>query len=538
MSGPWEAYQTTPVADTPSSGPWQQYEAKLSQPAAMDAIKAGISGAQTGTQKADIGFHNLDDAARLAANSATFGMADRLASMTSAGGMDAQRAQTQAAEQNLGPVGSGMAKAAGSLASGILIPGAAVSTLPRALGTGLALGGGGTALQEYNDTGKVDPTSVALGAGAGLVTGALGHGLSRVFQAPRLEPVPQSHVDTLNQEGIPVTVGQATKAKGYLAREGQAHGTDDLMRQQQTGFSQAAARRVGIQADEGGAVTDDALNHAFEANGQEMDRLANTYGITDPNSLAKGWSAAYRIARDYNAGVGAQAAPIVNRTVQAIATAARTPGGMNGERYQEITSQLAAAARHNDNLQGVALDLRRVIDNMMGDAIAKANPADGNAWQTARTQYRNLLTVQGALGAKTAGTEDRLITPAALRAAAEAKGIANYVRGRNDFQDLADAGVSMLKPIPTRAPITGGEARNLIRNRALAASGGFAIAGPGGLAAAAIPDIAKGVYNMSNLAIRPVASLSPTATVTGGRIGAQLANQLHNPFSRAAENSK
>lgn len=510
----------------------------LSQPAAIDAIKAGVSGAQTGTQKANIGFNNLNDAARLAANSATFGVADRLASMTDSGGMDAQRARDQAAEQNLGPVGSGIAQAAGSLAGGAVIPGAAVSTLPRVLGTGLALGGGGTALQEYNDTGKIDPKSVAIGAGAGLITGAIGHGLGRLFQAPHLDPVPQQHVDILNAEGIPVTVGQATKSQGYLNREAQAHGTEQLMHNQKTGFSQAAARRVGVQADEGGAVTDDALNHAFDTNGQEMDRLANTYAITDRNMLARGYSKAYSIARDYRAGVGNAAAPIVNDTVKAIGNAAATGHGIDGEQYQQITSALARAARHNEGLQDVALQLRGVVDDMMGKSIAAVNPQDANAWQQSRLQYKNLLTVQGALGSKTAGTEDRLITPAALRAAAQAKGLANYVRGRNDFQDLADAGVSMLKPIPTRTPVTGAEARSIIRNRALAAGGGFTLAGPVGLAAAAIPDVSRMAINASNVAIRPVAGLSPTAVKTGGRIGAQLANQIHNPFSRAAENSK
>lgn len=549
--------QTQGTAPAPTQTPaWQsapEAQQPIGQTAALKAIQAGGNGAVgkneaglTPQQQAEQGMSHLDDFARVLANSATLGGADRLAgaaaSVTGIGGPPShqgQRNDTLNAEQRLGPGGTAVADALGAIAQNALIPGTVVSTLPRAIATGAVIGGGTPIAQSLNENGTL-PSAAQVGYGTilGAGLGAAGNKIGSLFQKPKLNPTQEAQARILNDAGVDVTRGQATGVDAFRKAEGAASGADEFMQKQQRQFSAAVAQKVGINAPDG-AITAPKLNQAFSDVGSTMDNLSSQYGISDPNILAKGWSKLYGIAKDYHNGVGAQAAPIINRTVQRIAQATRNGKGLTGEDYQSITSDLAKAARNNDNLKSTAYDMRRTIDDMMEQSITAANPADASKWSQARTQYKNLLTVENALGRAAQGTASDLIDPQSLAAATKAtQGKRNYVRDKTEFDQLADAGRAMLTRLPS-----GGGAMNLrdIKNLGLSAAGYGSLGmfheqSPIGAALAMAPLAGGALKQMSGIDLLPYSRLSPVASAIGGKVGigmGQNAAGNQNPFTKA-----
>lgn len=532
MAQPWEQ---DPVVQTPAAGdqPWAQDQAVggkfmpngngqvLSQgPAEPGMLSKAMSG--------------ISDFKREAANAMTMGAADRFNGMFDPNGYPAQAERTRQAGEDLGHYGKGAADLTGGAALSAILPEAALSTVPRAMATSTAIGAAAPVAQSLSATGELPSAKdVATGAATGLVTGSLGSGLGSIGQRPRLDMNTARNLDVLQQNGIDtITVGQATKNPGYLSREANAHGAQDLMSTQDQQFSTAVARHVGIDAPDG-VITKPALNQAFTTNGNEMDRLAGSYDMTERPLLLNAFRTAAQEANSYNNAVGSTGAPIVQRTVDRLRQALHR-GSLSGDEYQSITSDLAAAARKNTNLSDTAYAIRAGIDDAMGQSITRQNPQDGTAWQQARQQYKNLNTVQQSLGYASDSAAERMISPKDLAAATKAtQGKRNYVRGRTDFDDLADAGRVLMTKLP--APT---ENRSLMQKvfspQTLGAgAGAYALTGsPMAASAGLIPEVGAGLYNRSNMALRPVTSLSPTATSTGARVGI-AAGQAANPFLKA-----
>lgn len=503
-----------------------------------------------GKMAGDLG-QAADNGVRQIANGFTGNWADHFAAAmgnkVSPGSTDlaTEQAKTAAADTALGPVETTINHMLGAGAQAALIPGGAVSTLPRAVATGGALNAANTQAESFAKTGEAaSPWETAISSGVGMLTGGIGHKLTAVFQRPRLDAQQQTHADVFQNEGIPVTAGQATGDTAMLKREGGAAGLGDFLKRQATAFSSAVARRVGIAAPDG-AITIPRLNQAFSDAGTEMNRLAARYDITDLNTLNGAFRNAADVARHYHAGIGPNSAPIVDNTVTALGRAARA-GTLTGARYQEITSDLASAARTNPALAETAHELRAVIDDAMHTSIRSQNTQDANAWQAVRQQYKNLVTVEDALGrtgkAGGTGASDRVIVPNDLAAAAKnTQGKRGYVRGRTDFQDLADAGRSILGNSP-KAPQSSSllDQSSLLGGGSLGASAYYmghpqigAAIGTAGI----LPVAASAALNKSNLALRSVPTLSPFANLAGAAGGNAAAGQLQdkvvNPFTKA-----
>lgn len=164
MAGPWEKYSK-------KDGPWSRYSKSAPEAPADDRPwyeKAGQA---------------ADDMVRLAANGATFGLADKLAGYMGGDGTDAEREKTAAAKERAGNAGT-VAELAGAVAMpmGMASQGA---TLAGRLGTGAMTGAKGLAARTglmaaegaaYGATdAAVNDRNILEGAGVGAIAGGVGN---------------------------------------------------------------------------------------------------------------------------------------------------------------------------------------------------------------------------------------------------------------------------------------------------------------------------------------------------------------------------
>ena len=285
----------------------------------------------------------------------------------------------------------------------------------------------------------IEPVARFLGAAAGATLPA------RIATPFPMSPERQAAVDTLRGEGVTdLTAGQVTgnKALKYLESETGGGRLADIHANQGEQFTRATLARAGEPA---ARATPEVVNHAFERIGGEFDRLAqhNTMGVDAQLSRDL-----FDVAYDYRHLVGENTqAPIVNRLLNDIYDKMQAGPTISGEEYQALRSQVDRFSRAtNDPMLGHALfGIRTALDDAMQRTMS---PQDQAAWRTARTEYRNLMVVQQA--ATGAGEDAALgiISPAKLRQAAVGQDQRGYVRGRNDFSDLAHAGQAVMTPLP------------------------------------------------------------------------------------------
>lgn len=184
MAGPWEKYQK------PAAGPWEKYskpqadisgaaEGTIDQPKEAGGVLANIAAAPGKLAGA------ADDMARIIANAATFGQADRLAGYMSGTGKDAENKLTAEARKRAGSAAIA-GDVLGSLAPAGMIAGAgraagAVSGLGKYVApvAGSAALGGTMGAADAALNGKDVLTNALIGTGAGVV----GHGVGKAIGA-------------------------------------------------------------------------------------------------------------------------------------------------------------------------------------------------------------------------------------------------------------------------------------------------------------------------------------------------------------------
>lgn len=488
----------------------------------------------------------VDDTMRLLANGMTFGMADRLAGAageaTGIGGGDfaAQQAQTAAARENTGIVGTG-AEIAGNIATGAFVPGAAYATMPRAIATGMGLSAGGQTLQSLAETGEMpSPESLLVGSLIGATLGAGGYSIGKVFQRPNLDLHTQDQVELLNREGIDVLVGQATGARAHLVREAKASGIFDVLEKQAAAFSRAALRRAGMDVPDG-RLTSDLLDQAMLQTGAQLDALARR-NIIPPNTVGTQilkdlGDDASDVLTTYANRINGRPERVLVDAYRQIAKSLKT--GFSGDQYAVLRSNIEKDARalqkSNGLLSGALRDMRGALDRAMDKSIAAFNPADSGLWQATRRLYSNQLVLEEALTRP--ATAGGIITPSTLAQATKAiKGKKVYARGLTDFDDLAKAGQAVMRPVPVGSSAGVGEVVNQLMKQAagssMAATAAYTMLGPqAALPAAFAPMAIDAVRNRLSLA--PVMSLSPTAAGSGGRLAGALGPTaaINNPFT-------
>lgn len=345
----------------------------------------------------------------------------------------------------------------------------------------------------------------------------------RVITPLPANPERTALANALRGEGVDLTAGQATGNKPLQWAEsvlGDIPGSGGAASRMQTNqgeqFTSAALRRAGIDSNR---ATPEVIDHAFDRVGGNFDRLAANNTLHMDNQFVTDLIDA---GRDYHAITPpAMRSPIVEDVIRDIGhTQAQNGGRISGEAYQNLTSRLERTARGatDPQLKMTLREVRGALDDAMERSIAAHNPADAGAWREARTEYRNLLTLERAATAAGSNAAEGLISPSALRnATVNTQGRRNYARGNGDFAELARAGEATMKPLPNSGTAPRQYMQHLIT--ALGSGVGGAVASIPGMVAGAAAPAAVGRVLMNPVVQRYLSNQAvlPTQGAAAGR---------------------
>lgn len=359
---------------------------------------------------------------------------------------------------------------------------------------------------------------------------------SRAVTPMRIAPERIAAADVLRAEGVRPTAGQLTGNRNLKAMESELGGgaTAALLDDQAAAFTDAAMRRAGGQGlatPENMTVMNDRLSTGFrdisarnvlQADGQlgqDIGRTLNTYRRVLPSEQRE----------------------IVQNLADDIVTRFRAGGGtMPGTDYQTIRSRLTKTAHKARNSDTEFADAIRGLRDSLDDGMARSvTPEDAAEWARLRREYGNMKVLEKA--ATGAGENAALgsISPAKLRQAAVSGRSGQYARAEGDFDELARAGESLLRPLPDSGTSTRFNARTLGGVMGAGGAGTGALAGgPAGAVLGALAGVMVPAVAGRALMSRPVQAylanqlLGPTrlgdprmAGVVEALIGQQVAGQ-------------
>ena len=315
------------------------------------------------------------------------------------------------------------------------------------LGFGVASGGalsGADALTRGATLGEAGMTALAGGA-LGAAFPLIGASFRRAISPVTGNASKAAAADVLRNEGVELTAGQMTGNKGLRFREAELGGNSaqDFMERQGRQFTAAALRRAGINADE---ASHDVIDRAFTDIGGQFDTLVARNAITPDQRLARDLQAGWR---RFEGATGPSTRPRVIERLLADIYGQGNAGPISGAWYKAKRTELGKLTKStNPELAEAARDFMEALDDAMERTLSQTNPNDLGAWREARRLYRNLIVIEDASTRAGAQSADGFITPQALRSAAMRQNKRAFSRGRNEFVNLADAGVSAMTPLP------------------------------------------------------------------------------------------
>jgi len=463
------------------------------------AKAAGSTNQATIPQAAAAVGNRLNSMVRGGADILSMGTADRIAAgmgaLTGVGGQRGDYAGNLAAQRQA-DMADPNARLAGQTIGALALPGAA-TTVPRAIGLGVAQGGayGAGSSPDYTNVPQV-AQNAATGAAIGGAAGALGQaGLSAI--TPMGSSAGRAAmVGTLQKEGVPLTAGQVSGSKPLQWAESAISdlpfaggGAQKIEAAQQQAFTAAALKRAGIEAP---LATPDVMAAGGEALGKKFDALSARNELKPDKQFGQDLSKALT---EYNSKLGpANIAPGPKAVVDDLLSSAITGEAIPGDFYQATRSRLtnqAQAIRATDPPQAQAYrDIRNALDDAMERSIAANNPKDAGAWKQVRRQYANYQDIAQAVGAAGPAANSGIVTPANLRTAlASGNNRKAYAKGQGDLAELAHAGVAVMTPMPNSGTAPRANIMSLARIGGEAAAGEY-VGGPeGAIGAVAAPAI-------------------------------------------------
>jgi hypothetical protein len=312
----------------------------------------------------------------------------------------------------------------------------------------------------------------------------------RLITPNTIAPERQAATNVLAREGVDsISAGQATGNAGLRYAESEIGGqaAQDMVERGAEQFTAAALRRGGATANR---ATPDVLDANFRRIGNEFDTLAANNQLHPDRQLAQDLGGAWR---EYASLVPETArAPVVENMIQDLGRTL-SQGPLDGAAYQAARSRLdryARGAAADPQLQDALYGIRNALDDAMERTMTRMNPQDLGRWQTARRQYRNMLTIERAATGAGENAALGLISPSQLRnATVVTQGRRAYGRGNGDFAELARAGEAIMKSMPNSGTAGRFRAQNVGTGllSTLGAIGGTSAAGPvAGVAGAAV----------------------------------------------------
>lgn len=239
--------------------------------------------------------------------------------------------------------------------------------------------------------------------------------------------------------------------------------------EQRTAINRAFLQQIGETGET--RATPDVMGRANARIGQVMNDVAARNPIQFDTQLAGDLQ---QVQRDMARTVAASEHGPINENIQDILTAAQRNGGViPGPVYQKLRSTLQSLSQ-NPQLNPVAGDLRESLDDALNRSVRI--PADADALQAARLQYRNMKTIEGAISKDNEGN----ISPSMVANTLGTKSMGNrnrsvYGRGDQELPELARAGKSILDQDPnsgTAMRLTGKSATAMMGAAAASAATG------------------------------------------------------------------
>lgn len=466
---PWEKYSA------PDDGPWSRYGGQKKPQLSMgetaeDVARSGVTGVIKGGASlaglpgdiAELGARGLDRATRFVGDKLGVNVtprADRDATYGSRDILSAIEPHTEKGRFHKPQSTAGeYAQTVGEFLPGIVGGPGGIGT--RALTQVVAPALGSEAAGQMSKGTAAEPYA--------RVAGALLGGLAPSVGARAISPLPinaerAAAVNNLRNEGVTdLTAGQVTGRKPLQYLEAERGRGGNLMESQAEQFTESALRRVGENANR---ATPEVIDNAFNRLGTEFNYLAQNNTARFDRAIAGDLR---RVVDDYNNIVSPpNRTPAVDNFLTEISNVAvRSGGNIPGEAYQSLRSRMERAARgmgNNPEARNAIRDMREALDDAMERSIRRAGrPDDIQAWQDARRQYRNLITIERAATGAGEGAAAGLISPAKLReATVNTQGRRNYARGTGEFADLARSGVQVMSPLPNSGTAGRISAQNL-----------------------------------------------------------------------------
>lgn len=315
---------------------------------------------------------------------------------------------------------------------------------------------------------------IAAGIGAPMAaTGLANAGRRIVSPHGGVSPERLAMVERLRAEGVPVSAGQKTGAKGLQYLEAESPRMAQFFDDQTGAFSNAAMKRVGAS----GAATPENMKTAKAAIVKTMDDII---GTTDVPVSVGDFDRARKIVAEASALADTGALPPKFRHILSEIGKARQSGApISGAQIKEWRSSLGAMVQGSgDAKQQAAHGLRELFDDMTAKTLNASGRADDFAkLQTARTQYRDYLAIERAMAGAGDNAALGQVSPAQLRTGVAGQGKDAYVTGSRDIGELARAGSTIMRPLPQSGTTPRAAARLKQAVGPLAAGG----AAPGGL---------------------------------------------------------
>lgn len=352
-----------------------------------------------------------------------------------------------------------------------LLPGGAASGVGRGANvarafsnpqTFRAAAGAGAALGALNPVGEGESriANIGLGAGGGVAGKAIAqpiiNQLSRGGAAAR---------ELLEAEGVPLNLAQRTGSAraqtisgmlddSLLTANAQASFKDTQLK----AFTRAVLRTIGAESDE---ATPTVMLSAKNKIGSVFNSISNkTNGIRADGEL---FQSAGDVFRQAQVGLLDDEFRLFERNFRNVFNSIDN-GRINARQFNSALSKLGKLSTR-PNIGSFA----RSLEDTLLDALGRSSPDDIARLGTARAQWRNLRTIQGAVGKG----EDRFISPLRLSSTlanksnqnlsvfgqgrAENVELSNLARaGRELLPSFADSGTARRTQVPLMASVLAG----------------------------------------------------------------------------------
>lgn len=292
---------------------------------------------------------------------------------------------------------------------------------------------------------------IAAALGAPLLTGRPTNNAAPIL--PRIDPEDAKMAETLMQNGIRPTVGQAT-GSDFLRR---LEGTLDVLPNQADDVTAAAMKTTGSAATR---ATPEALKQASDDIVKVMDDAVA--GVSFQPSAAMAQQADDVVTNYLRSTAQGSVVPDVRNVADEIMDAATNPNAapLDLATLKDWRSRLGKLLRGSDpQAREAAWGLRSIIDDATEAQLTAAGRADDvAALGKAREQYRNWIAVADA--STRAGAESGILSPTQLnQEVIRSQGRRNFAVGNTTpLGDLSRAAAGILRPA---ASVQAGAVRNL-----------------------------------------------------------------------------